>query len=51
MTDKTLSIRAKTLRSGVYPPAHQPGLADGCLPGERYTSRGHAGGLYPSHLE
>lgn len=33
---KPLTMRAKTLRARVYLPAHQPGLADGGLPGERY---------------
>lgn len=33
---KPLTMRGKTLRARVYLPAHQPGLADGGLPGERY---------------
>lgn len=31
-------MRGKTLRSRVYLPAHQPGLADDGLPGERYIA-------------
>lgn len=34
--DKPLSLRSKTLRCRVYLPAHQPGLAEGGMPGERY---------------
>lgn len=33
-----LRLRGKTLRSRVYLPAHQPGLADDGLPGERYIA-------------
>ena len=35
---RELRIRGKTLRSRVYLPAHQPGLADDGLPGERYIA-------------
>ncbi|GGE01396.1 dimethylglycine catabolism protein DgcA [Aureimonas endophytica] len=31
-----IALRGKALRARVYLPAHQPGLADGGLPGERY---------------
>ncbi|KAB2675792.1 FAD-dependent oxidoreductase [Brucella tritici] len=31
-----LVIRGKILRNRVYQPAHQPGLADGGMPGDRY---------------
>ena len=31
-----LALRGRTLRARVYLPAHQPGLADGGMPGERY---------------
>jgi len=34
--DRPLALRAKTLRCRVYLPAHQPGLAEGGIPGERY---------------
>ncbi|CAM5762927.1 N-methylproline demethylase [Labrys miyagiensis] len=33
---RPLSLRGRRLRARVYLPAHQPGLADGGLPGERY---------------
>jgi 2,4-dienoyl-CoA reductase-like NADH-dependent reductase (Old Yellow Enzyme family) len=33
---RPLTLRGHTLRARVYLPAHQPGLADGGLPGERY---------------
>lgn len=33
-----LRLRGKALRSRVYLPGHQPGLADGGLPGERYVA-------------
>src|SRR3712207_2872695 len=33
---RPLTLRKKALRARVYLPAHQPGLADGGLPGERY---------------
>src|ERR1700756_4111595 len=36
--DESIRIRGKTLRSRVYLPAHQPGLADDGLPGERYIA-------------
>ena len=35
---RELRLRGKTLRSRVYLPAHQPGLADDGLPGERYIA-------------
>ena len=35
---RELGIRGKALRSRVYLPGHQPGLADGGLPGERYIA-------------
>jgi dimethylglycine catabolism A len=35
---RELQLRGKTLRSRVYLPAHQPGLADDGLPGERYIA-------------
>src|SRR3984957_3616524 len=35
---RELAIRGKTLQSRVYLPGHQPGLADGGLPGERYIA-------------
>jgi dimethylglycine catabolism A len=35
--DESIDIRSKRLRSRVYLPAHQPGLADDGLPGERYV--------------
>jgi dimethylglycine catabolism A len=35
---RELRLRSKTLRSRVYLPAHQPGLADDGLPGERYIA-------------
>ena len=34
--DRPLTLRSKKLRCRVYLPAHQPGLADGGMPGERY---------------
>jgi 2,4-dienoyl-CoA reductase-like NADH-dependent reductase (Old Yellow Enzyme family) len=34
---RPLQLRARTLRARVYLPAHQPGLAEGGLPGERYV--------------
>jgi 2,4-dienoyl-CoA reductase-like NADH-dependent reductase (Old Yellow Enzyme family) len=34
---RPLALRGKRLRARVYLPAHQPGLADGGLPGERYV--------------
>ena len=34
--DRPLQLRSKKLRCRVYLPAHQPGLADGGMPGERY---------------
>jgi len=34
--DRPLKLRSKQLRCRVYLPAHQPGLADGGMPGERY---------------
>ncbi|MFO0990540.1 MAG: FAD-dependent oxidoreductase [Hyphomicrobiales bacterium] len=34
--DRPLRLRSKKLRCRVYLPAHQPGLADGGMPGERY---------------
>ena len=34
---RPLRIRGKTLRARVYLPAHQPGLAENGLPGERYV--------------
>lgn len=33
---RPLALRGKRLRARVYLPAHQPGLAEGGLPGERY---------------
>jgi 2,4-dienoyl-CoA reductase-like NADH-dependent reductase (Old Yellow Enzyme family) len=36
--DRELRLRGKKLRSRVYLPAHQPGLADDGLPGERYIA-------------
>ncbi len=35
---RTLAMRNKLLRSRVYLPAHQPGLADDGLPGDRYIA-------------
>jgi 2,4-dienoyl-CoA reductase-like NADH-dependent reductase (Old Yellow Enzyme family) len=35
--DEAIRIRGKQLRSRVYLPAHQPGLADDGLPGDRYV--------------
>jgi 2,4-dienoyl-CoA reductase-like NADH-dependent reductase (Old Yellow Enzyme family) len=35
---RDLRVRGKILRSRVYLPAHQPGLADDGLPGERYIA-------------
>jgi 2,4-dienoyl-CoA reductase-like NADH-dependent reductase (Old Yellow Enzyme family) len=35
---ETVRLRSKLLRSRVYLPAHQPGLAEGGLPGERYVA-------------
>jgi dimethylglycine catabolism A len=35
---RELRLRGKTLRSRVYLPAHQPGLADDGQPGERYIA-------------
>jgi 2,4-dienoyl-CoA reductase-like NADH-dependent reductase (Old Yellow Enzyme family) len=35
---RELRLNGKTLRSRVYLPAHQPGLADDGLPGERYIA-------------
>lgn len=35
--DRPLQMRSKKLRCRVYLPAHQPGLADGGMPGERYV--------------
>jgi len=35
---RELQIRGKLLRSRVYLPGHQPGLADEGLPGERYIA-------------
>ena len=35
---RELRLRGRTLRSRVYLPAHQPGLADDGLPGERYIA-------------
>jgi 2,4-dienoyl-CoA reductase-like NADH-dependent reductase (Old Yellow Enzyme family) len=34
--DEAVVMRGRRLRSRVYLPAHQPGLAEGGLPGERY---------------
>ncbi len=36
--DEPLHLRGKRLRSRVYLPGHQPGLADSGLPGERYIA-------------
>jgi dimethylglycine catabolism A len=35
--DEAVRLRGKRLRSRVYLPAHQPGLADDGLPGDRYV--------------
>ena len=35
--DESIRLRGKRLRSRVYLPAHQPGLADDGLPGDRYV--------------
>ena len=35
--DESIRLRGKRLRSRVYLPAHQPGLADNGLPGDRYV--------------
>src|SRR5580658_7559762 len=35
---RELKMRGKTLQSRVYLPGHQPGLAEGGLPGERYIA-------------
>ncbi|MBV9287187.1 MAG: hypothetical protein JO288_05090, partial [Hyphomicrobiales bacterium] len=35
--DEPIRLRGKRLRSRIYLPAHQPGLADRGLPGERYV--------------
>ena len=35
--DESIRLRGKLLRSRVYLPAHQPGLADDGLPGDRYV--------------
>jgi len=34
--DESIHLRGKRLRSRVYLPAHQPGLAEDGLPGDRY---------------
>jgi len=34
--DESIHLRGKRLRSRVYLPAHQPGLAENGLPGDRY---------------
>ena len=36
--DSALTLRRKTLRCRVYLPGHQPGLAEGGLPGDRYIA-------------
>lgn len=33
---RPLILRGRTLRNRVYQPAHQPGLAEGGMPGDRY---------------
>jgi 2,4-dienoyl-CoA reductase-like NADH-dependent reductase (Old Yellow Enzyme family) len=38
LVSRELRLRGKTLRSRAYLPAHQPGLADDGLPGERYVA-------------
>ena len=38
LVDQPLPLRKKQLRCRVYLPAHQPGLAEGGMPGDRIVS-------------